>query len=85
MLEITSEFRKSRAALAQHLLCSENTGLEHSLGKTAEVSNLAYFVYQSHKFAKPLLEAVDILHTTADGGTKQSFEKTKKKAHKAVH
>jgi len=42
-------------------------------------------VYRSHKLAKPLLEAVDILHTTADGGRKKSFEKTKEKAHKAVH
>ena len=34
---------------------------------------------------KHLLEVLDILHATVDGGTKQSFEKTKKKAHKAVH
>ena len=51
----------------------------------AEASNLPYFVYQSHKLAKQLLDGVDIRRTTLDEGTKQSFEKTKKEAHRAFH
>jgi len=53
LLKLTPEIRKLSTALSQHLLGSENTGLEHSLGKTAAVSNLAYLIYQSHKLAKP--------------------------------
>jgi ribosomal protein L13E len=53
--------------------------------KIAEDSKLAYFVYQSHKLARHLLVGVDIRRANVDEGTKQSFEKTKKRAHKIFH
>jgi hypothetical protein len=39
---------------------------------------LAYFLYQSHKFEKGLLQDVDIRRAIVDEGTEKSLEKTKK-------